>query len=154
MPPLLRRRLILLATGTYIGLLLSLTLLPAPPDDAQGRDPVWLNLRPFDTINKGLRGQLGRQGPALVAGNVAAFVPLGVLVPLVTGRPSWRTAAFAGLSLSVAIESAQLGLSLLVQYPYRHADVDDVILNTSGAVLGYAAFRSATVAGDRLSRAT
>ena len=134
------RQLVWLATGAYLAVLLALTLWPAPPDDPQ-QDRLWLNLRPVDTISRSLSGQLGRAGPALVAGNVAAFVPVGVLVPLLVRRPSWRTVAAAGIGLSAAIETAQLSLSLLAGQPYRHADVDDVILNASGALLGYLGFQ-------------
>ena len=54
-----------------------------------------------------------------------------------------------GLAVSVAIEGTQLGLSLLMGYWYRVADVDDLILNTAGVLLGYGAFRL----GDILGRA-
>ena len=130
------RRLVWLGAAAYLAVLLALTLSPAPPDDPENRDPLWLNLRPFDTIGRSLGGQMGPAGVALLFGNVAAFVPLGVLVPLL-GRPSWRAVAAAGIGLSAAIETTELSLSLLAGRPYRHADVDDVILNGSGALLGY-----------------
>lgn len=134
------RRLVWLGAAAYVAVLLALTLSPAPPDDPEIEDPLWLNLRPFDTIRRSLNGQTGPAGVALVLGNMAAFVPLGFLVPLL-GRPSWGAVAAAGIGLSATIETTQLSLSLLAGQPYRHADVDDVILNGSGALLGYAALR-------------
>ena len=44
-------------------------------------------------------------------------------------------------------EGAQLGLSMLMGYWYRVADVDDLILNTAGVLLGYGAFRLGDAAG-------
>ncbi len=71
-----------------------------------------------------------------------AFAPLGVF--LGTLRPhalGWRRTLLTGLAVSVAVEGAQLGLSLLMGYWYRVADIDDLILNTAGVLLGYGAFR-------------
>jgi len=47
----------------------------------------------------------------------------------------------AGALLSTAIELGQLGLSELYAFPIRIADVDDVILNTAGVLIGYALWR-------------
>ena len=47
----------------------------------------------------------------------------------------------AGALLSTAIELGQLGLSELYGFPIRIADVDDVILNTAGVLIGYALWR-------------
>jgi hypothetical protein len=67
-------------------------------------------------------------------GNLLLFFPLGILLPFVwSGLGFWRDVLIA-LALSVSIE--------LVQYvssawgSYRLADVNDVILNVSGAALG------------------
>lgn len=64
--------------------------------------------------------------------NIALFVPLGALLrraPLVT--------ALAGAGVSVFVEATQL-TGLWFQFPcsYRVFDVDDVIANTAGALLG------------------
>lgn len=65
--------------------------------------------------------------------NVAAFVPWGVLLPLLLGRRQRRpllTATLAGLALSLAIESAQY-------FTGRGCfDLDDLFTNTLGAFLG------------------
>ena len=50
----------------------------------------------------------------------------------------------AGLSFSLAIELSQLAVSLAVGYWHRMTDVDDVLLNAAGVLLGigvYAALR-------------
>ncbi len=64
--------------------------------------------------------------------NVALFLPLGILLPLVFRRfrrPDWTL--LAGVGLSLAIESAQL-------FTDRGAfDVDDILNNSLGAILGW-----------------
>lgn len=44
------------------------------------------------------------------------------------------------VGLSAAIELGQLAISMWLGYAYRSTDVDDIILNTLGAVVGYTAF--------------
>jgi glycopeptide antibiotics resistance protein len=75
-------------------------------------------------------------------GNLLAFVPLGALVPWL--RPAlhtWRLALLVGVGVSLSIEVLQLGLSLLVGFPYRVADIDDVIVNLLGTMFGYLTIR-------------
>ena len=69
-----------------------------------------------------------------------AFVPVGVLVPLFrpADRRPWLTVLVAGFGLSAVIELGQLVGSLIVGFNYRQADVDDLIVNTFGAIAGYA----------------
>jgi glycopeptide antibiotics resistance protein len=66
-------------------------------------------------------------GVANVVGNVVMFVPLGWLLRLVTGR-TWRAVVVAA-AFSTFIETVQF-------FTGRAADVDDVVLNTTGALLG------------------
>ena len=71
-----------------------------------------------------------------LAGNVVMFVPLGALLPAANGklRKFFRT-FFLGLGLIVAVEVLQL-FTLL-----GSCDVDDLILNLCGVVLGYALWK-------------
>lgn len=64
-------------------------------------------------------------------GNIAIFVPLGFFLPLLRTefRTAFRTLA-AGLSVSFFIEIVQL-------FTPRVTDIDDLILNTLGALVGY-----------------
>ncbi|WIB62049.1 VanZ family protein [Curtobacterium sp. MCLR17_007] len=63
--------------------------------------------------------------------NVLFFVPLGLLVVLRLGTRAWWAGAAAGLVVSAAIE---VGQALFL--PARFASLDDVLANTSGAVIG------------------
>jgi glycopeptide antibiotics resistance protein len=62
--------------------------------------------------------------------NVALFVPVGVLAALLIPRRRWPFALLAGLAFTAFIE--------LVQVPEldRISDPRDLVMNTSGAVLG------------------
>lgn len=67
--------------------------------------------------------------------NVALFVPLGVLLPLLhrSLRSVWW-ALLGGAALSTMIETTQLVLAV------GQCDVNDILTNTLGAVLGYGVF--------------
>lgn len=85
-----------------------------------------INLVPFWDITNGVRAYLVNSGL-----NILLFVPLGFILPLLWKEfRSRRTMCFTGFLLSLGIELAQL-------LNYRISDVDDLIMNTLGAWLGY-----------------
>lgn len=91
-----------------------------------------MNLVPFRTMAHDF-GVGGREFVVNFLGNLADWMPLGFLLPTLLGaRCSILRVALLGLSLSLLIEVLQ-GFS-----GRRVADVDDLILNTIGAVMGYA----------------
>jgi len=65
----------------------------------------------------------------LFAGNLVWFAPAGILIRLRGGR-LWQ-AALAGLGLSLLVETAQFLLGSGV------SELDDLVLNTCGALLGF-----------------
>ena len=124
----------------YLGVLLSLTLLPG---QVVYSDQPFANLRPLQAIGRALADGFDPAGQRelLLIGNVVAFIPLGILWPLVVpARRTWLSVLAVGAGLSAAIELGQLLISLVIGYPYRQADIDDVLLNTAGALIGYGAF--------------
>ena len=76
--------------------------------------------------------------------NIALFVPLGVLLPLV-GKPfrKWQLTIPAGFALSLTIELVQLGLGRGI------CDVDDLLANALGAAVGYFAVMAVLSAGKK-----
>ena len=117
--------------------------------------PYWesvrwsLNLVPFRTIGEYVKNPpmayLLRHSIINLAGNVAMFVPLGVLMPWVFPRlRRFSRCLLVSLGLLVLVEVTQL-FTLL-----GSGDVDDLILNLLGVLLGYALFRLAA----RLRRRT
>lgn len=65
-----------------------------------------------------------------VLGNFALFVPLGVLIPALSRRPSFWEALLAGVVLSLCFEALQYAFS------WGTTDIDDLILNTLGTLTG------------------
>jgi len=63
-------------------------------------------------------------------GNVITFLPLGFFPALLFREFNARKAFFFGLSFSLGAECFQFFLG-------RHCDVDDVILNVTGVMLGF-----------------
>ncbi len=63
--------------------------------------------------------------------NIILFVPLGFLVPAIwKNYRSIKTMFFMGLALSASIEILQI-------FSLRLTDIDDLITNTAGTVIGY-----------------
>ena len=72
---------------------------------------------------------------AQIAGNVALFVPLGWLLPMTWAYlRSPRRIVLVGAACSLLIEVAQVAI------PGRTPAVDDILLNTLGALLGAVMF--------------
>ena len=69
----------------------------------------------------------------LFVGNLIWFVPLGVLLPLLTGAR--RSTILWGFLLSLYIEVSQYIFGTGV------SEVEDLILNTAGTAIGYGLFR-------------
>jgi hypothetical protein len=71
-----------------------------------------------------------------LVGNLLLFAPLGFFVPVLYSKSRSGLKILAiGFVLSLSIELSQFALAT------RIADVDDVILNTLGALLGFAIFK-------------
>lgn len=71
-----------------------------------------------------------------IVGNVLIFVPIGALT-LWALSMRWWTAAACGAEMSLLVELGQLTLG-------RSADIDDVLLNSCGAIIGAVAAAFAT----------
>ena len=96
------------------------------------------NLMPFVEIRRFwvYRDQLGLFALFTnIFGNVLGFVPLGCILPVICRK--WRNGfliILSGFGLSLCVETIQLITKV------GCFDVDDMILNTLGAALGYLVF--------------
>ncbi|MBB6672673.1 VanZ family protein [Cohnella nanjingensis] len=69
--------------------------------------------------------------------NVLLTVPFGLFLRYYFRR-SWLPCLLASLGLSLCFEVTQVtGIYGIFDYPYRLFDVDDLMLNTAGGMLGY-----------------
>jgi glycopeptide antibiotics resistance protein len=120
-----RRVVMLLLLVIYLLFVLDLALLQFPSHHPSP------NVLPFRSIiddwTKGGRGFVVN-----FVGNIVAFVPIGMIPQVARPRRArtWHAALFS-LSLSLLIEGVQYTTGR------RVADVDDLILNTVGGVLGH-----------------
>lgn len=123
----------------YIFAVLNLTLYFVPFRELSGNE--WINNQLF-SFKYGINlaplaifksyNILDRQ----IIGNLIMLVPLGVYLPVLYKRfSSYKKVLWAGMLTSLSIEMTQLMTGL------RSTDVDDVILNTIGAVIGYMIYR-------------
>jgi glycopeptide antibiotics resistance protein len=97
-----------------------------------------INLHPFRTIAEYAVASYNRNIIVTnLFGNIAAFAPLGFLLPLIGGRKAAGVfkIVLAAAGVSVAVETFQYLLGV------GAADIDDVILNTVGGILGYLALK-------------
>jgi glycopeptide antibiotics resistance protein len=127
-----------LAALVYVAALAVVTLLPIRWNSRLAR---WPNnykpqLVPFDGILFGFGISL-LETLAEAFGNVLLFAPFGFLLPLLVPamRRWWRTVA-AAAGVSLLIELYQLAWPSV-----RRADVNDLLMNALGALLGFAALQ-------------
>ncbi len=85
-----------------------------------------INLIPFLNLKQDLRGYLL---------NIAMFIPLGILLPLIWKEfhNFWRILLF-GFILSFIIEISQI-------VNFRSSDVNDLLMNTLGTMIGWGIVR-------------
>ena len=82
------------------------------------------------------REQVGNFAMILnIFGYVVGLVPFGYILPVINDRfRNWLLIVVSGFSLSLCVETAQL------IFRVGSFDVDDLLLNTLGALLGYVSF--------------
>lgn len=90
-----------------------------------------VQMTPFDEIIRAFRGPWVM---FLMLANIGIFLPVGFFTALLWRRPRWWKSMLAGLCASCAIEFVQLFID-------RSTDIDDVILNTAGALAGFWVYR-------------
>ncbi|MGW9129892.1 VanZ family protein [Streptomyces sp. NPDC055681] len=129
----LLRALVLVATflalTAFSIALAKVTLTPSPASE----DLVRSNLRPGRSLRQYAEDYTFLAACKQAGGNLLLGVPFGILLPiLVPRRLRMLRMALLTVTVMVVIELVQGAL-----VPGRAFDIDDAILNTSGALLGY-----------------
>ncbi|MER5777074.1 VanZ family protein [Streptomyces sp. NPDC002039] len=127
------------ATVAFSVVLARLTLEPSPASEAL----TYSNVHPGQSIRAYVNHGTAREAARQIGGNLLLGVPFGVLLPVLV--PQVRGLARVVLCTTVVMTLVELVQGALVTG--RAFDVDDVILNTTGALLGY------LFLGRRLGRA-
>lgn len=136
-----------LGTAAYVAAVSAIAFFPLPVqrgllDFERQMQFMHDQFAPFGSIGPALTAGLGSREMLQALANMAMFVPVGMVVPLLTGadRALRRTVVVATAG-GIAIEVGQFAVSRLLGFTYRVTDIDDVILYIVGAVAGYGLFR-------------
>jgi glycopeptide antibiotics resistance protein len=94
------------------------------------------NFVPFKTILPYLRGEHGWFIAAInLVGNMVLFAPIGLIVPFVWRKMTWRNTFILAVGSGLAIEGMETVFRVGI------FDIDDIILNGLGVMIGYYIFR-------------
>ncbi|MGG1397627.1 VanZ family protein [Bacillus salipaludis] len=137
----------------YLLCVLQVTIFPIPFQkeflrdylSSLGSEPRWhYNFIPLMSIVDAVKNIIAFQNYGLefknIGGNIVLLTPLGIYVHFIKRNLVFKKVLFIGFALSAIIELLQFLISLWLGYSYRSFDVDDLILNTSGFLIGYKSF--------------
>ncbi len=131
----------------YLLLVASLTVFPVPlpagaPIGMGERQSIGhilsrVNLAPFSF------GGLFDLAPRVIfdnlVGNVLLTLPFGFLISFIARLPA-RRIPWLAVGVGLCLEATQLAVSLLIGAAYRGVDVNDLLLNALGVLIGYGFF--------------
>ncbi|MGH3323860.1 MAG: VanZ family protein [Streptomyces sp.] len=131
--PLVARVLILLAAfAAMVGFAVVLSRLTLEPS-AASESLTHSNLRPGDSIRAYLSQPALRDTLKQLGGNIVLGMPFGALLPVLAPR----TRGLLRVILTTAVVMLLVELVQGALVTGRAFDIDDVILNSTGAMLGY-----------------
>ena len=81
--------------------------------------------------------------------NVAMFFAFGFFLGMNKGK-KWKSITVIGLIISFLVESGQLLTNVFIGYNFRTADVNDLIFNTVGTVVGLLIYAFVIEAVDKI----
>lgn len=131
----------------YIAIVLLITLYPLPITREKVAGAKGVNFIPVmnewkEYLESFRRGKSFMRNHVMqnIFGNILLFIPFGTLLPIVSTKfRSFGKIFLGALLFSLSIEILQW---VSRQYEvYRSVDIDDVILNVIGAVIGFALMR-------------
>jgi len=93
------------------------------------------NFTPFKSIWPSLTGQTNHLIATVnLVGNIVPFMPVGFLAPLFYRRMTWQKSLILAIATGLAMETME------VVFRVGIFDVDDIILNALGVMMGYWVF--------------
>lgn len=143
----IHKHIVIFCLLVYFFNLISVTLFPMPIDADLIKDMKYDSYIPFvsgnnfipfyffvDVYHEGLQYYVIRS----IGGNLILLLPVGLLFPLLFKKlNNVKRILLTGFFISLFIELAQISISVYIRSVYRSFDVDDLILNTLGTVIGY-----------------
>ncbi len=140
----IRRSILISVFIIYISIVILITFFPIVY--SQDEYASFGNIRnsvqfvPFRTIKNMLRYAPKMMAFKQVGGNIIMTVPFGILLPILLKRKKVPLLILYAVAFPVCIESFQFFLGAVLGTYYRMTDVDDVILNFTGIIIGYAIY--------------
>lgn len=141
---------------SYLCALVAATMFPIPIDsrliaDRSAAGFLRNNFVPFSTISNAFSDGI-TYFALQVGGNLMLLVPFGLLLPVLFPRfRGLRRSLEAIVFAAFSIEIAQYVVSAAIGYTYRQADVDDLMLNVAGGLMGFGVYRLLSLMAARLS---
>ncbi len=133
------RKILLILCVMYISLVAAITIFPiiADPEIMVFTDKT-INLQPFSTISELLHDNSDTETVVLqLIGNIVMCIPFGVSLPFIIVHKHKFLYILDAVLFPIIIEAVQLLISFIYNSYYRTIDIDDVILNFSGVLVGY-----------------
>lgn len=132
---------------SYITIVIAVTLFPLPYNSEfikMNKELNYLhnNFIPFKGIYT-----LAQSGNLIliirnILGNILLTMPSGGLIPFLSTKvTNIKNIIFIGIGFSLSIEISQFILLLFLGYTYKVTDIDDLNLNTIGAIIGYILYK-------------
>lgn len=127
----------------YVISLIVVTLFPIP---IQGLEEIWKyanginNFIPFKSIidilsNDNLSIMIKMKQ---IIWNIVLFVPMWFFIPLLwISKNQLNKALLIGIISTLSIELTQFLISLLLGFSYKITDIDDILLNILGFIIGF-----------------
>jgi glycopeptide antibiotics resistance protein len=139
----LKKEILLFVFFVYISSVLLLTVVPLPETNYKNYESERINLVPvMRTFNEFMLtltpAESYRFRPAMenIIGNFLLFFPAGILLPMLFKKAdSLKRLAWIFFLSSFLIELMQFLLRLVGNY--RFVDIDDIIMNVTGGLLGF-----------------
>jgi glycopeptide antibiotics resistance protein len=137
------RELLLFLFVAYIGSVVAVTIVPATISGFNDPDAMRLNVVPIINTIKNYIDSLSevsgfetRAAIENIAGNLMLFIPMGIFGPLLFKNiDSLKKVIVICIGCSFSIETIQYFSRAFGTF--RTADIDDIILNTIGGILGW-----------------
>lgn len=76
-----------------------------------------------------------------LGGNIIMTIPFGIMLPMIAKNKKIYFYLLLILALPLFIETSQLVLGIILQTFYRTADIDDVIYNFLGGMIGLSIYK-------------
>jgi glycopeptide antibiotics resistance protein len=131
----------------YLVGVLSLTFFPLPIQkelikEMRTENYFRNNFIPFLDLYNMINMKLHTVPIRQIGGNLILLLPLGYFLPVIFKRISnFKKVLLICFICSLGIELMQYCISSILGFTYKISDINDVILNTTGAILGYLIFK-------------